>query len=793
MAPGHSHPVAAAARSDASAFLSEVARVLGKRRYDVSISARERRGLAVGSRQYRTAKDLLSDAVHDEMFETDFVTMVDTDYYMSEKELSRYAGHDIGLYALRPDGLAGRSADSSWCFVDPTTVVEEVAGGATYRHQVWDWGGDLLILRKGFRTYVYDPVRFEVAPGRAVVVLLLARTIWMPSWCLSFLVTGVKDNLPARMEVTQQGKFLVGTFGPPTGRKVQVMSAGVMGETPVSVKPDTFRALAIAAVIPNTDRKVAGYELLPAAVERITRSAGEKVSTAGCYVLSRYFSTAYQPWQMVNYQSRGEYELEDGQPGTTLAAVPLAGAGCGPTSSANNEARAIAKRVVEVANNAEFPPDLVGYAAEFAEHVVKISGKGVPLEMAELRAQQDRPTQRARRLQEEQFVPDRSPAMATSSFQKKETYAKVGDPRLINQVSTDHTNRLCSYSAAIKPVLKKQRWYAVGRTPLQLALGIRGLQRRVGARLEGGDYSRMDGRTSVSYRRFVLEPVYLRYFAEEYHGEIKELLRKEESAVTRTKKFKVPANMAGANLSGSGVTTDLNTLDSAFNEYAARRRAGQDREQAYSALGLYFGDDSLVDPAIFDRVLEVTKETGMKLEREPAPDDAGPGYAVFLARVYPDIRTSLASHPDVVRNLRKMCTVQAGPKDGPAVVLRLLRLKAEAALITDSHVPVVSAYARALKRVYGLDALKGGASAWAATMAACTDYERKKSQGPYPYAPGDEELLLPSVARGLGLTVEEASLLHKRLEAACTEADLVRLSTEVQVPEMPEWAIAVPT
>jgi hypothetical protein len=793
MAPGHSHPTVAAARADASVFLSSVASALHKRRYDVSISSRELRGLAVGSRQYRAAKDLLSDAVHDRLCESDFVTMVDTDYYMSEAELSRYAGHDIGLYALKPNGLSGKTADSLWSFVTPTEVVEEVAGGAVYRHQIWDWGKDMVALRRGFSTYLYDVVTYDVCPSRVVVVLLLAREVNLPAWALNRLVGGLEACLPSRMQVAKQGEFLVGVFGPPTKRMVQIMVAGATGEQPVCVSPDTYRALSIAAKIPNTDRKVAGFELLPAAVERITRAAGEKVSSNGCYVLSRYFSTSYSPWQMVNYQSRDGYELEDGLATTAVAAVPLAGAGCGPTASANNEARAVKARIVDVANKNGFTEQMAGYAKEFASLVIPRGGQGVPLAVQELRLQQDKTTQRARRLQEEQFLPDRGPNLATSSFQKRETYAKISDPRLINQVPTDHTNRLCAYSGALKPALKRCRWYAVGKTPLQTALAIRGLQRAAGDQLAGGDYSRMDGRTSVAYRRHVLEPVLLRYFAPDYHAEITELLRKEERATTRTKKFKVSAAMGGANISGSGVTTDLNTLDSAFNEYAARRRLGQEPAAAYGALGLYFGDDSLVDRKVFDEVAAVAKENGMKLEREPVPEDAGPGYAVFLARVYPDIRTSLASHPDVVRNLRKLCTVQASPNAGSEHLSKLLRLKVEAALITDSHVPVVAAYARALKRVYRLDALKGSKTAWEAALAESADYQRKKEAGPYPYSQGDRDLLVLSVAQGLGITAEEACLLEKRLDAAATEADLARLAVEVAGAGVPDWAVVVPT
>jgi hypothetical protein len=449
-----------------------------------------------------------------------------------------------------------------------------------------------------------------------------------------------------------------------------------------------------------------------------------------------------------------------------------------------------------VANSKPFSEDMKKFGAEFAALVVPAPHKGVPWHIAELRQQQDRPAQKARRVQEEQHVSTSEGSLRTSSFQKKETYAKPGDPRLINQVPTEHTNALCSFSGAIKSHLKSGqngRWYYVGKTPLQIAQGLRGLQRRVGAQLVGGDYSRMDGRTSVDYRLHVLEPVYYRYFGKEYHGELARLFKKERAASTKTKRFKVEAELLGANISGSGITTDLNTLDAAFNEFAARRRMGQEPALAFSHLGAYFGDDSVVDPAVFDNVAAVADENGMVMTREAIPDDAGPGHVVFLARVYPDIRTCLASHPDVVRNLRKLCTVQASEGCAPTELARKLRLKVEGVLITDSHVPVVSQYASALKRVYNLGAVKGSPAEWDRAFQQDSDYRRKKEAGPYPYLPGDEHVLAPSVARGLGISVEELSLVSARLETASTEGDLAATSISADCSGLPDWASWVPT
>jgi len=796
MAPGHSHPKAAALRADASVFMSKVATDLRLRRYDVSVAARERGGLATGPRQLRSVKDLLSDSQQAKLTPQDLVTMVDTDYYMSEPEFSVYAGHDIAMYSLRPDGMSGRTDESAWSFTSAEEVTEEVSGGATYSHQVWDWGKDLLVLGKGFKTYVYDVVDFPVGRARGVTVLVLARTVSLPLWLFAWLYPDVGRFRMNRLKVEQKGGFLVGSFGSPGGRMMSVKPAGNAGVSAVQVSPDTFQALGVAARIPNTDKKVPGFELLPSAVERICKAMGEPVSTAGCYVLADYFTRAFKPHQLVNYQSAGKYVLEEGKAGAALAAVPLAGYGVSPTSSHNNEARAIKARVVDVANTKPFPADLKAYAAEFAEKVVTRTHKGVPWSSEELRDAQPRPTQRARRLKEEAFTADERPSLTTTSFQKKETYPKVGDPRLINQVPTDHTNRLCSFAGALKTVFGSRgnkHWYMVGKTPLGIAYSLRNLRQAAGARLIGGDYSRMDGRTSVAYRQEVLEPIMLRFFHPKFHPELQALLKKEETARTFTRGFGIKADMGGANLSGSGVTTVLNTLDAAFNEYGARRRSGQDPATAFKRLGCYFGDDSAVSPEAFAPTVQVAEECGMKLEEEITPEGAGEGYVVFLSRVYPDIRTSLASHPCIVRALKKVCTVQVPPGEQAIHLLTKLRLKIEGVLITDSHVPVLSEYVHALSRVYKLEEKSHKGEFWENLKAESATYRAKSATGAYPYERGDSELLLASVCQGLGITPEEGQLLMRRLDEAKTEADLMACSLQSDQPVLPEWAEWVPT
>jgi hypothetical protein len=303
----------------------------------------------------------------------------------------------------------------------------------------------------------------------------------------------------------------------------------------------------------------------------------------------------------------------------------------------------------------------------------------------------------------------------------------------------------------------------------------------------------MDGRTSVAYRRHVLKEAMLRFFHPAHHAELEELLGKEEVARTVTRGHGVRAEMGGANLSGSGVTTILNTLDSAFNEFAARRRAGQGATEAFKRLGCYFGDDSAVCQSVFDATVQVATECGMKLELEPVPAEAGDGYVVFLSRVYPDIRTSLASHPCIVRALKKACMVQVPPGAAEKVVSTKLKLKAEGVLVTDSHVPVLASYARALKRVYQLEERAAKGAEWDGYASKDASYSAKVTAGAYPYDTADRDALVGSIGWSLGLPPEEVERLDRALEAVQNEEELLRCSLDGHELQLPEWAAWVPT
>jgi hypothetical protein len=219
------------------------------------------------------------------------------------------------------------------------------------------------------------------------------------------------------------------------------------------------------------------------------------------------------------------------------------------------------------------------------------------------------------------------------------------------------------------------------------------------------------------------------------------------------------------------VTTDLNCVDAAFNEYAARRDAGETPEQAYANLGLYFGDDSVFSAKIATAVIAVSERLGMRMTLEEKVPNAPAGRVVFLSRVYPDIQTSIASYPCMIRALRKMrvATPGKGATERELSVLRVL--KGEAALLVNGHVPIIGPYAAVL----------------AASGSAVTVRERENAlnrngdlrwqlgtRAPTTVLSGSEvDLFVASIARDLCIPPEEVRRMDAELRRANTLTDLM--------------------
>jgi len=793
----HSHPGNAFQRAEASRFMDTIATSLSQRRFDISISPRESGRGTAGNRLFRTPKDLLSEAVIGVVSQGDLITMVDTDAHLNTTTLNSYAGHDMALYTLSPEGLTGKGPESFWQFTTPDVVVEEVAGGASYEHQIWDWTKDFYVFGSHWKTYVYDVIRYNVGPSRSVIVLSLARTIYLPQVLCELMIPGLSDFVPARMRVERVRNFLVGSFGPPTDRKVHILNTNQLGARHTAVTPEDYESLRVASLVTSGDVKGKEPKLLPSDVQRyLTNSSSYKFAQAQYYTLAAYFSSSMIAVVPLNYQCKDGVELEEGVAYNTQTASGPVPPAVAPVSSGNNDARALTKRVTEVQNNTPFPEDIKGYAAEFVHLVVRdnSAGKCTPISQCEVAERQSRPSQKARRTAESLHTELDTKVLPTQGFMKKEPGASVSDPRVINTVPTDQTNRLSKYTYAAKGHFKTRcsRWYCPGKTPGTLAQSVRGAfnasVKRGQGPLVGGDYSRMDGRISVFHRTEVYEPIMLRLFSDDCTDELRTLLVRERKAKVSMRSG-AKTRTVGGNISGSPCTTDLNTTNAAFIEYAARRRAGEEPAAAYDNLGLYFGDDSLFSDSMQAQVLGVATEVGMVMTIEDEPVGSPAGRCVFLSRVYPDISTSLHSYPCMVRALSKLvtATVHKGSKHHDLGIYR--KLKGQASAMIDGHVPVLGPFARLLEQ-------SGGSVSDSDAQRVLNNdrelrYKLLSTAAKTKLSPMEQDLFVSSIGRDLDIPPEEVSRLDSAMSAASKLSEVADLKLASLDRELPSWAVWV--
>jgi len=591
------------------------------------------------------------------------------------------------------------------------------------------------------------------------------------------------------MEVEKRGDYVLGLFGTPGCRKVNLLNTTLPDATPAVVSPDDWTALEVMSRIKNPDAKdkaTKAGSLSPSSIERYFESQKKEISKASLYMLSDYFSTVLLPLSMTSYQSKSGLSTEDGTPYVVVTAPGIVPPACGPVASDNNDKRALEKRLDAVKNVNEFPPDIVAYAKEFVLLMVpgKFAGTLVPVSYEQVAEQQPRASQRMRRGQDFKVPGLKREKLSTSGFMKKEAGGAVSDPRTINQVPVHQTTTLSMYTMAAKQFVKQKHasWYGPGKNREKMGSTLRGLYKAQGE-LTSGDYSRMDGRTSVDYRTHVVEPVYVRMFADRYKDELKELLKRERHAFVSMRSGH-RTKTDGANLSGSPLTTDCNTFNSAFNEYAARRRAGQSPDKAFASLGLYFGDDSVFAIGMAAQVAQVATECGMKMTFEPRPDGSLPGRVAFLSRVYPDIATTLSSYPCIVRALRKLPTMNACPGTTTSQVVAHRQVKGMAADRTDGHVPVYGPYARLLQN----SGPKLSDKLTTAVLNEDKELARKMGETPTGVVlDGDTyQLFIGSIARDLEIPPEEVLRLDEGLRKAT-------FATLDSVPRLEGWDIELPT
>lgn len=728
--PGHPHATEAIMRNSATKAMELCASAIGREQWVLSPSAREAE--IPGERLLYQLNDF-SQTVRTAPIENQTViTMTDIDYYAHMDDWLHF-GMPILAYTMVPETAGGHTPDGIFTLTD-NWVECTISGGGKYRHKLWNYhsdsiwtsstgllnqnwrtdlwalfGGMLKFLRliEAFSVTLSSVDHFRVGPHRRVVSIV-------PYAQLPFVLFQGTDygQRLERLNLRVNGesgkhyhhvRSLVKNEEP----RVSVAAAGEI--TSATIVESTFRSV-------RTRMEHSKNKLL----SDVVQTCREKLDSDRCTVLYDYMldtlpvdiPTMHYPGEPADHYTvvikGGTAHLDDQKTyARRYANAPLVAEAVYPQETRDNEAACIERRInapqreaylrIQHSNpygRASPPPRFQTYAADFLKQCIPEAGLGTPVEIDDVAELQNAPAQRART----QLVKMHwSAKFFVSSFQKREAYSGVNDPRNISTVPTMHTLRLSAFTYGCKKqVLKNLSWYMPAKTPIQIASTLHELAQDNDFLVEG-DYSRFDGTITEWLRTFVERAFYLRWAKEEHHPEIMRLFQAEmhSRAVTRHGIVYCPGS---SRLSGSPLTTDGNTIINAFVAFCAAREMQVPAKTAAKNCGVFYGDDSLVAGSLFGSadtavktMCRVSACLGLNL-KAVAVSTTKP--TMFLSRCFPDLKTSPVSFCDPMRAMLKIHTTTNTTRD----ILVCGVEKASAYLVTDSRTPLVSNWCNAYLR-----------------------------------------------------------------------------------------------
>lgn len=692
----HSHPQAAADRLRANHFIANFISRVGRIEYSISQSLPEQQRSVAGSRDFYHAKDLQMEYSNTPFdYDIHIAKATDVDYYL---DLPSYLdGRAMIISTFVPREAAGSTADATYSF-ESNEVVVHVNGGATYRHQLWNYETDHFLVDHWWGTAMYLVESRDLTADRKVILLNPIRNIYGPwGWFLP-------GERPSRRRITQHGFNYITSHRTENNKTLLYHSFSEIGtSTCVTISDATLQSV--------TRRFIHQAKPAMSDLERILRSDGTQVdnATSAAAILFNIIKNApqllnlrdhYKPIQITNgandddnhtYQTTIPLVTEDATPSMRQMFPPYL-AGFAPGRSYNNDTATVDGRIEKPRCKVKsHPPFYHQCMREFAALLVpdNIVGSLSPADCEFSYEKLKRPTQKSL-FESVRALCFLDNIWSVKSFQKAEASAKIAFPRNIATLPTEHNTRLGQFCYPLSDhILKKTSWYLFGLHPTDIAQRTHDLVKS-SQWVVPTDYSKMDATTSYLHTALI-ESIFCRAFAPKYHSEISRLIAKETDAKAFTK-YGVRYSTGSMTNSGSSMTSIRNSAINAFNAYVVLRYDYEPTE-AYSKLGLYGGDDGLTPNVCAKRYMHVITKMGQVLKAETIlPHNPVP----LLGRIFIDPWTSTSSIADVPRQLKKL-HLTAAPEVVPNEMV--LRRRAEGIMITDPDTPILGAWARNVLRL----------------------------------------------------------------------------------------------
>lgn len=714
----HTHASAAADRTKSLTFCEELALRLGRRLFSIQQSRNDQKNQRAGNRYFYFDKDFTTSPVNDEPLSSDLMCYIDVDYYLDMHDyMSRYPLPTF-MYTFQPTKAADNCPENfSFTFNDDNTVSYNVAGGASYKHHVWDYQGDVLSVSSTMFGLPYTTTTYLIdrqpgdAPHHSMVFLTpLSHHVGFVNTYLAQLLQQHPLNrfLPvnngyARFHVRTKTEHYV-----TTAAIGQYVSATVPVET-----DNTISNLSELGKLPLTNPTVSG--LLPAPEDDDDARLQHKSTAA---ILTSYHREQHDEKPLfvcpteasVERVQHGKFD-PDAKPTMHAFMTPfILGKTYTFDKTPGNEAQAVSGRVVAVGSRVKPTNMMITCIEEFASFFVPPHAAHTlrPYTYEQVRDKQSRPTQR--RILDDTENDELFSNNTISTFIKAEPYQKVTDPRIISTIPGPTKRDYSAYTYALSDYMctNFSSWYAFGKTPRHNAERVAGICQNAHGSIVSSDFTRLDGSLTDPFR--ILEQAVLnRAFPEADLRNVSDLHLMTINQRARCT-LGTSYNTGMGRLSGSPDTSLFNTLDNVFTVYYSLRRTMIDEEsscdyyspqQAWNYIlrnGTYGGDDGLtadLDPLLYT---QHCAELGLVVKAQPIPK--GSFGVTFLSRVYgPNVwYGSPNSTCDLIRQLSKfhLSNTWVSGQDPTVPLLE----KALAYLLTDANTPYIGDYCRAVVNMF---------------------------------------------------------------------------------------------
>jgi hypothetical protein len=696
----HTHPVAAAIRTNMNHALDDYVQKTGREMYSVSMSAAdERRGLR-GNRWFFHSKDMAYGFKNDQLEKTDVIKMSDTGYYTDLSDYMR--GHEVVLYEISPVRAAAGAANGSYRFDRENRLMEIVQGDAKYSHALWDLNTDHVLVRTWYGTWVYlvEKILHPQYPEYRIIGLFPRRFVWNPAaWLLDI------KPLTRRKIVNGNWAVIDSLHNDHNERGVVYTSIARIGDNFDAFVPKEVLTTIVARLNTVKHLELGGIESFIEHEMDDPRYVAWKLTSqsvkAAANVILDYFKDGHpdaydlltaprtDTFTPINelYRPLSDPVVPSMRDVLPPGCKPLIAGAVVPSKSAASEQSAVDGRIVKARNDVKPPGRFLTYAKAFVEEFVprRKMHTGTAVGLDEVFRRQARPTQRSI-LEKAQEWWKCQPAI-NKFFIKREVAGKVNYPRVISTLDATFKTE---YSAILYSIsdnlLHDTKWYGFGMPPSELVQMLADRAHKA-KKVSSTDFTLCDGSISKFLREFIEEPIIMRYF-EPRTAEKAKRLHAAQPGMPGRGSFGTKAPPGPYRRSGSPETSGFNSIDCAFVSYCGFREMGLSHEMAYKALGVHCGDDGLAFDADGPVMMKTATLLGMKLKIEDIPR----GKPIpFLGRIWVDLWTGQAtSFADVVRQVQKLhLTTQQESVSYDTV----LRSKAIGYTMTDARTPILGVWA----------------------------------------------------------------------------------------------------